>query len=89
MKKIRKYGILPVSYTHLLKGIVEQALAGKCESENNEVRAALQEWLDNYADGEGSKAATAKPVSYTHLDVYKRQVIGSLCGAVVAKIKIT
>ena len=43
-----------------LKGIVEQALAGKCESENNEVRAALQEWLDNYADGEGSKAATAK-----------------------------
>ena len=30
-----------------LKGIVEQALAGKCESENNEVRAALQEWLDN------------------------------------------
>ena len=44
-----------------LKGIVAQALAGKCESENNnEVRAALQEWLDNYADGEGSKAATAK-----------------------------
>ncbi|MBS1347930.1 MAG: pyruvate:ferredoxin (flavodoxin) oxidoreductase [Firmicutes bacterium] len=43
-----------------LKNIVEEALAGKCESKNNEVRAALQEWLDNYADGEGSKAATAK-----------------------------
>ena len=38
-------------------------------------RAATGIWL--YGPGCGSYGARVKPVSYTHLDVYKRQILGS------------
>ena len=42
-----------------LKALAEEAVAG-CASGAQELREALQNWLDNYGDGEGSKAATAR-----------------------------
>jgi pyruvate-ferredoxin/flavodoxin oxidoreductase len=50
-----------------LKAVVEKALCG-CEDNcvDEALYAALQEWLDNYNDGEGSKAATAKLLPLLH-----------------------
>ena len=51
-----------VSYTHLLLKALENA--GLSEKDVN---------LVNMSTGDASNAFIAGPVSYTHLDVYKRQ----------------
>ena len=71
----------------------EQAFGVK-DSTSRDMRAAIRDWNDLYYNREPTKdedpcqrlpvAIVSKPVSYTHLDVYKRQSGGKaadLCGA--------
>ena len=56
---------MPVSYTHLVASLPKELI----EEENIEV---VSLFLNE--DGQEHVDATMDPVSYTHLDVYKRQV---------------
>ena len=59
------HSVRAVSYTHLAYPEVEKL-------DNDALRAKTEE-LKKYIH----ESATAEPVSYTHLDVYKRQESGS------------
>ena len=66
----------PVSYTHLLRALGPGLPALMVGDFNYPV---FQSRLDRHVSGEGyelslSDKRTYTPVSYTHLDVYKRQV---------------
>ena len=58
----------PVSYTHL------QRRAGVAARTHRDVQPALSDSLANFRTRERDQTNTLGPVSYTHLDVYKRQV---------------
>ena len=58
--------IIAVSYTHLVRPVTEKT----------EIKSSITELIDSVYVREGDQVNKGDvPVSYTHLDVYKRQVI--------------
>ena len=72
--EMRKFGIVPVSILTELAHVVKDA--GRAVELVSRLNKLNQ--LRDSVDNKGSNCfSTMMPVSYTHLDVYKRQVLGS------------
>ena len=67
----------PVSYTHLCQYGTD--VLGRGDDTSGCVQPAPERVQNEFCNGLVQARRTCSPVSYTHLDVYKRQIIQDAC----------